>query len=227
VRVQRVVGFFVSALRGPAGGMLACVLLAAMLGGIAMANPDAIRGTQLDGAPRGGATHGGGTSTREAGGGGDGNGGGHHGGGQHGGRNGGGETTSGGSATVAGCRAIVAHLEGDVRSGDRHGVAHAVKVVRSNCRRHADAPGLARALDRLAANIARRQDRHRDGPGSKGEPPGHDGARGSDGNTPGQAGDAATGHAGANGGGSAPADPGSLGNGGSGSASSNGGGNQH
>jgi hypothetical protein len=97
-----------------------------------------------------------------------------------------------------------------------------MEVVRSNCGRHADAPGLARALDRLAANLARWQDRHGDGPGSKGEPPGHDGAGGSDGNPPGRTGDAPTG----NDGGRAPADPDPQGNGGSVSPSSKGGGNQ-
>jgi hypothetical protein len=163
--VQRVLGFFAAALRGPAGGMLACVLLAAMLGGIAMANPD-MKPPGGDGAvARGGASHGGGTAVQ------------------------GSETSVSGPAqdhpgvdvhTAQDCRAIVEHLQGDLAAGNHGGLAQAIDVVDRNCRRNADSPGLLRALDRLVANAERFADRHGEKPGNAGDPPGHDRPHGPD-----------------------------------------------
>lgn len=163
--------------------MLACVLLAAMLGGIAMANPDALKTGTDPSAGRGGASHGGGTAFHDGGpapqdpdapG-------------------GAGRDPSDGSQerpavdvrTVHDCRAIVAHLEGDLVSGNHHGLEQALEVVSRNCSSHAEVPGLARALERLVANAERFLDRHGEGPGAEGDPPGHDPSGGNDGGSQG------------------------------------------
>jgi hypothetical protein len=156
--VQRIATFFAAALRGPAGGMLACLLLAGMLGGIAMAGPSALRGAE---APpthdRGGASH---DEDGLAGRGDD----------DH-------DDPTGPSSShgVEECRATVRHLQGDLASGNHGGLTHAIEVVGENCRRNTQAPGLLRALDRLAANHERWVERHGDGNRSAGDPPGQDG----------------------------------------------------
>ena len=163
--MQRVLGFFAAALRGPAGGMLACVLLAAMLGGIAMANPD-MKPPGDDGTvARGGASHGGGTAVP------------------------GSETSMSRPAedhpsvdvhTAQDCRAIVEHLQGDLAAGNHGGLAQAIDVVDRNCRRNTDSPGLLRALDRLVSNAERFAERHGEEPGNAGDPPGLDRPHGPD-----------------------------------------------
>jgi hypothetical protein len=182
--------------------MLACLLLAAMLGGIAMANPDALHRSDRSEVARGGASHGGGTAIREASG--------HH---DHDGSGGGpddDDVSTGTVHTVEGCRAIVAHLQGDVGAGDHRGLAHAIEVVARNCRSHAAAPGLLRALDRLVANLERWQDRHGDGPRASDTSPGR--GNGNGGDAPAQSGQEPAGHDGpSNGGGTAPTDPGGQG----------------
>ena len=190
--------------------MLACVLLAAMLGGIAMANPDLHRSDRSE-VPRGGASHGGGIAIREGSGHAD-----------HDGHDGGDDGAPIDAVhTVAGCRAVVAHLQGDIRTGDHRGLAHAFEVVSRNCRTHT-APGLLRALDRLAANLERWQGRHGDGSGADGTPPGK--GIGNDGDPPGQTGNEPLGlDEGSNAAESVSPDPGGQGSGGSGP--SQGGGN--
>ena len=158
--------------------MLACLLLAAMLGGIAMANPDALRRSDGSETPRGGASHGGGTAIREAGG--------HHDHDGHGRDGHDGHGSSDAMDTVAACREIVAHLQGDVRTGDDRALEHAIEVVSRNCRMHAAAPGLLHALDRLVENLERWQERHGHDAGSNASPPGQGNGDRNGGNPPGQ-----------------------------------------
>jgi len=149
--------------------MLACVLLAAMLGGIAMANPDALTGGDgSTGGARGGASHGGGTAAHERGDDRDGD-----------------DIADdhGGGAThdVADCRAMIRHLRDDAGSGHHAGLTQSIEVVSDNCREHLQAPGLLRALERLIANAERWEERHGDGPGKAGDPPGQTNGHGSNG----------------------------------------------
>ena len=208
-------GFFSAALRGPAGGMLACLLLAAMLGGIAMANPEALRRSDRSETPRGGASHGGGTAIREAGG--------HHDDDGHGRDGHDGDASGDATDTVAACREIVAHLQGDVRTGDDRGLEHAIEVVSRNCRTHAAAPGLLHALDRLVENLERWQERHGDDAGSNASPPGRGNGDRNGGNPPGQPAHGSPGNGGAsNAEGATPTAPDAHSGGSSGSSSSGG-----
>jgi hypothetical protein len=142
--------------------MLACLLLAGMLGGIAMANPDALRGS-LDAPPaygRGGASHDHPSNPDDP---------------ESGDDPSGDDDSDGSGRTsheIAECRATVGHLEGDLASGDHGGLTQAIEIVERNCSDHTQAPGLLRALERLAANHERWVERHDGDNGSAGDPPG-------------------------------------------------------
>ena len=172
-------------LRGPAGGMFACLLLAATLGGVAVAGPG---GAMF--APSGGSSAGPGAAAaavaehanaRERAGSAD---------------------LEHGEYDVRDCRRVVRHLEGDLAAGDHVGLMQAITVVLDRCERHIQAPGLLRALDRLEANHERQLARDEAraagevgatgaAPGQAGAAPGHTGAApGHDGGVPGSPGSA-------------------------------------
>lgn len=165
-------------LRGPAGGMLACLLLAATLGGVAVAGPG---GSMFE--PGGGYGAGPGAAAAAAA--------------ERGNVREGAGTADleNGEHDVQNCRRVVRHLQGDLASGDHVGLTQAITVVLDRCERHTQAPGLLRALHRLAANherqLAREEAKAEGGSGASGTAPGHTGtAPGHDGDAPGNAGSA-------------------------------------
>ena len=146
--MQRLQAFAVRVARGPVGGMLACLLLAAMLGGVALADPDALRAADRSAAPDAA-----GQASRESDGDGDGS-------------QGAASLPNGVDlpASPAACHATADHLEGDLEQGDDlRGLERAIEVVLATCDGHADAPGLRRALTRLEGGLERFQARHEHG----------------------------------------------------------------
>jgi hypothetical protein len=146
-------------LSGPAGGMLSCLLLAALLGGVAAANPGARPSenasqnaqAQVASEPEAEDTDGNGATS-----------------GEH---------------TAADCAAAV---EGSELPDEEEatGLSHAIYVLSGNCEKNLQAPGLLVALDRLVRNLERHeahQTAKEEGlhgnsasaPGQTGEAPGH------------------------------------------------------
>jgi len=167
-------------LRGPAGGMFACLLLAATLGGVAAAGPG---GAMFE--PGGGAGTGPGAAAAAAA---------EHGNGNGNGSEGGGPAHIEVAAyDVQDCRRSARSLDDTLAPGQPRGLAHAIGVVLVRCERHAEAPGLLRALERLVANyerqLARDEAKAAGEPGASGTAPGHTGTPpGHEGREPGGAG---------------------------------------
>jgi hypothetical protein len=119
-----------------AGGTLACVLLASMVGGVALASPGAFGG----GGPGRAAVEASKASSDAKGGAGRWS----------------EEVAAGSTDSVAGCRLLVARLADELEAGEANGLERAIDVVVRKCGRHEAAGGLTNALERLTRNLERR-----------------------------------------------------------------------
>jgi hypothetical protein len=115
---------------------LACVLLASVVGGVALANPGAFGG----GGPGRAAVETSDASSDAKGGAGRWS----------------EEMAAGSTDSVAGCRLLVAHLADELEEGEANGLERAIDDVVRKCGRHEAADGLTNALERLARNLERK-----------------------------------------------------------------------
>jgi hypothetical protein len=123
------------ALRGPVGGVVATLVIALVLGGVAMANPG--------GTPNPHATHTSSASEGPAE--------------QEQGTDDQGEAPT--AHTEADCTDAVTDVQADLPSEDEAtGLANAIYVVGANCQKNLQAPGLVVALGHLVTNFQRHQD---------------------------------------------------------------------
>jgi hypothetical protein len=124
------------ALRGPAGGVAVTLLLALVLGGVAMANPG--------GVPNDHAAHASEAPSQEP--------------------SESPDTQDQGSGAPAAhtgddCTGAVADIQADLTArAATTGLAHAIDVVGANCQKNLQAPGLLVALQHLVTNYQRHQD---------------------------------------------------------------------
>jgi hypothetical protein len=160
--MRRLVESLQRALRGPAGGMLLCLLLAAALGGVAAANPGSglreAAGSDVPGgqvpsvAPSGTAPETPAGDDQESD--------------DHGGE--GAHPTD--LHTRAECAATIEQTQSDLTdTDDAHGLAHAITRIDDNCSRIEQAPGLIRALEALTANFQRQLAQEQGRPDDRGD----------------------------------------------------------
>lgn len=172
--------------------LLACVLTAAMVAGVAVASPRAFDRV-VEGAKR--AVLGEGAADERTGGGRD-------------------PDTEGASGSPASdrCAAIVdAYRAAAPPSDDASALQHAIEVVHANCERHPQAKGLVNALERLARNAERKAEREAEKAERKAEK--GDRRTGGRGGDSGGHGPPSGSHAGGNGGGNSSAGGNGTGNG--------------
>src|SRR5947208_8339678 len=131
-------------LKGPVGGMLLCVLIAGLLGGVAVAHPggntnDASSQTSPSSAPSQAPEAPGQDQQSNA-------------------PDAGGTSSAAPVHTAADCQGKLASVQGQLPAvQDATGLAHAINTVEANCEKNLQAPGLVNALTHLVKNWERHQ----------------------------------------------------------------------